>query len=264
MVSSKLKISVAIVFYNPNPKDVEQALSNIQRLCAIDSFDFSFYLIDNASPKQDLASLLPRKLGNKIFFKKLNKNNGFGSGHNSIIHTIDSDFHIVMNPDIDIQDVDGFTRAINYMEHNKDVVLLSPLVRNKNDGEIQLLNRKEPTVFDLFIRFLGPRFFANRQADFEKKGYGYDHIQIDENATGSFMVLRTKDFKYINGFDSKFFMYFEDTDLTKRISERGKVIFYPYLTVVHGWKRENHTIKGLIPMVKSMITYFNKWGWKWI
>lgn len=76
------------------------------------------------------------------------------------------------------------------------------------------------------------------------------------------MMIRTKAFKFIHGFDSKFFMYFEDTDLTKRISEIGQVIFYPYLTVIHGWKRDNHTLKGLIPMIRSMIIYFNKWGWK--
>lgn len=57
-------------------------------------------------------------------------------------------------------------------------------------------------------------------------------------------------------------MYFEDTDLTKRMAEEGKVIFFPYFTIVHGWKRDNHTLKGLRPMILSMIKYFNKWGWK--
>ena len=59
-------------------------------------------------------------------------------------------------------------------------------------------------------------------------------------------------------------MYFEDTDLTRRISDEGEVIFFPYLTVIHGWRRDNHTLKGLKPMIISMVKYFNKWGWKWI
>lgn len=169
-----------------------------------------------------------------------------------------------MNPDVEIKDIKGFVQAIKFLRSHEDVVLLSPMIKNKSNGNIQLLNRKEPTVFDLFIRFVGTNFFKNRQEMFVKKGYGYDHIQTDENATGSFMLIRTKTLKLIGGFDTKFFMYFEDTDLTKRLSQKGKVLFYPYFTVIHGWKRENHSIKGMIPMIRSMFTYFNKWGWKWI
>lgn len=259
----KIKVSVAIVFYNPNFEDVKRILDNIERLSSIDYLDFTFYLIDNASPIRKLESFLPTNLSKNVHYKSLKENMGFGSGNNSVLNEIQSDFHIIMNPDVEIKDVEGFIQAIKFMESHKDVVLLSPMVKNKSNGKIQLLNRREPTVFDLFIRFMGPNFFSKRQANFVKEKTGYDHIQIDENATGSFMIVRTKAFKKVNGFDNKFFMYFEDTDLTKRLSEKGKVLFYPYLTVIHGWKRENHTIKGLIPMIKSMIMYFNKWGWKW-
>ena len=259
----KIRISVAIVFYNPILKNVRHTLENIKLLSSIDDFEFSFYLIDNASPEQKLQDFLPQKLDKSIHYKLLKKNNGFGAGNNSILDDINSDVHVVMNPDIELKDISGFIRAINFMAMHKEVVLLSPMIRNKSNGHVQLLNRKEPTVFDLLIRFIGPNFFQKRQAEFVKREHGYDHIQIDENATGSFMMIRTKAFKAINGFDRNFFMYFEDTDLTKRLSKRGKVIFFPYLTVIHGWRRENHTMKGLLPMIKSMVMYFNKWGWKW-
>lgn len=258
----KLNISLAIVFYNPTLEDVKQTLSNIECLNDMKNFNFEFYLIDNASPNQNLFSLLPKNLGNNIHYKLLKINHGFGSGHNSILNELNSDFHIIMNPDIEIKDLVGLDKAIDFMRKHKEVSLLSPMVRNKSNNKIQFLNRKEPTVFDLFIRFMGPNFFPKRQAMFEKKSSGYDHIQIDENATGSFMLIRTNRLKQVHGFDTKFFMYFEDTDLTKRLSTRGKVIFFPYFEVIHGWKRDNHTLKGIIPMLKSMIIYFNKWGWK--
>lgn len=259
----KVKISVAIVFYNPTKDDEKQTLENIERLNSIDSFDFSFYLIDNASPNRKLNIKLPVRIKN-VYIKYLEKNKGFGAGHNSILEDINSDFHIIMNPDIDIEDLDGFIKAIYYMQGHKNIVMLSPLVRNETDGNIQYLNRKIPTVFDLFIRFLGPNFFSKRQASFTKKANGYNHIQLAENATGSFMMIRTYALKKIQGFDTSYFMYFEDTDLTRRISIEGKVIFFPYLTVIHGWRRENHTLRGLKPMIISMVKYFNKWGWKWI
>lgn len=140
----KVKISVAIVFYNPTKDDEKQTLENIERLNSIDSFDFSFYLIDNASPDRKPNIKLPVQIKN-VYIKHLEKNKGFGAGHNSILADIDSDFHIIMNPDININDIAGFIKAINYIQINRDVVMLSPLVRNESDGKIQYLNRKEPT-----------------------------------------------------------------------------------------------------------------------
>lgn len=255
---SKAKISVSIVFYNSTEKEINKALNNIKKMSTISEFSFIFFLIDNASTKK--IKIKKGQMDN-IYIKYLHINNGFGAGHNSILKDLNSDYHIVMNPDISIDDLTGFSEAVNYMQNHKDVVMLSPLVRNESDGQIQYLNRKEPTVFDLLIRFLGPKYFPKRQNDFVKKENGYSHIQADENATGAFMIMKTEDFKAIDGFDTRFFMYFEDTDLTKRISKRGRVIFYPYFTVIHGWKRENHSIKGIKFMIKSMILYFNKWGW---
>lgn len=260
----KLKISVAVVFYDPTLEDVKLTLSNIKVMQSMNDYTFFFYLIDNASPNRRLSSLLPKDLGKNVFYKELKENKGFGAGHNLVLDIIDSDYHIVMNPDIEFDDTGGMIKALRYMKEHSEVGLLSPLVRNTSNGDIQLLNREKPTVFDLFIRFLGPNFFPQRQSKFVKKKNGYDHIQLSENATGSFMIFSTNLFKKIGGFDERFFMYFEDTDITGRISEKYKAVFFPYLTVKHSWRRGNHSLKGLIPMISSMVTYFNKWGWRWI
>lgn len=257
----KIKVSVAVVFYNPTKVDVMQTLGNIQKLDSIEQISFSFYLIDNASTGKGLFNFIPKRLNHNIYCKKLNENKGFGSGHNSVLNDLTSDFHIIMNPDVELKDLTGVIEAISYMKGHNNVGLLSPLVRNKDNGEIQYLNRKLPTVFDLFIRFLGPNVFKKRQEKFVKKEHGYDHIQEEENATGSFMIVRTSAFIELNGFDERFFMYFEDTDLTRRISKNYQVVFSPLLTVKHVWRRENHSLKGFVPMIKSMVLYFNKWGW---
>ena len=259
----KISISISIVFYNSSEKDVKKVLSTLKKLNSLSEFTFSFFLIDNASTPELHLDLENLQMHN-VYIKRLEVNNGFGAGHNAVLGDLNSDFHIIMNPDIDIEDLDGFVKAVSYMQEHKNIVMLSPLVRNETDGDIQYLNRKMPTVFDLFIRFLGPNIFPKRQASFTKKQNGYDHIQQAENATGSFMIIRTYNLKKVQGFDTSYFMYFEDTDLTRRISDEGEVIFFPDLTVIHGWRRDNHTLKGLKPMIISMVKYFNKWGWKWI
>lgn len=259
----KKKVSVAVVFYNPTREELLQTRQNIKALMTLSNFQFNFYLIDNGSSTQKIEHAVFEEVKNVVNFIELEENYGFGKGHNSVLGQLDSEFHVIMNPDITLKDLTGFSKAIGYLVDHQDVVLLSPLVRDKRTGNIQYLNRKEPTVFDLFLRFLGPCFFASRQQQFTKQADGYDHIQTEENATGSFMILRTAAFEELKGFDPRFFMYFEDTDLTVRLSKIGQVIIYPQFTVYHGWRRANHSIKGMMPMIQSMVKYFNKWGWRW-
>ncbi|HCF38559.1 MAG TPA: glycosyltransferase family 2 protein, partial [Thermosipho africanus] len=50
-----------------------------------------------------------------------------------------------------------------------------------------------------------------------------------------------------------------------RSNEISKSIFYPEAYVIHAWARSGHKkIKYALITIKSMITYFKKWGWKWI
>jgi GT2 family glycosyltransferase len=57
-------------------------------------------------------------------------------------------------------------------------------------------------------------------------------------------------------------MYPEDIDLTRRINEKFKTIFYPEVFIIHDHARESYkTITMLFIHIINMIRYFNKWGW---
>lgn len=260
--SEYFNLSVSIVLYNASRKDFFNIAKNIDFFGNISYVKCRFYLIDNNSSDSQSKKLLKNFSTNtdvkKIF---LNKNYGFGGGHNSILQRINSDIHIIMNADIIMKDYEGMVKSLNFMRAHKNVALLSPLIKGM-DGRTQYLNRKEPTIFDLAIRFLGPNVFPARQAEFVKKSNGYKKVQNIENASGCFMIIRTEALKQVGGFDDRYFMYMEDTDLTKKISRIGSCLFFPNLVVTHRWVRGNHALKGSLQMIKSMISYFNKWGWK--
>lgn len=259
----KLKISVAVVLYNPSRENIMRTIRNFNNLNKLENkYSFEFYAIDNSSDIKCVKELKEQsKNCQNLIIKHLVTNKGFGAGHNSVINDLNSEFHIIMNPDIELDDLYGFDRAIEYMVSHRKVVLISPMIENA-DGTIQYLNRRKHTVFDLLLRFVGPNILKKRQDYFVKKSTGYDKIQPDENATGCFMILRTSIFKHLKGFDEKFFLYFEDADLSYRFEQKGSVIFYPYFHVKHIWKRDNHSISGINHEIKSMVVFFNKWGWK--
>ena len=87
-----------------------------------------------------------------------------------------------------------------------------------------------------------------------------------EFATGCFLFIRTDVFLHLNGFDPRFFLYQEDSDLSRRILEEklGSIVYHPEMKVTHRWARENtRTFKGRMRQIRSVIKYFLKWGVTW-
>ena len=51
--------------------------------------------------------------------------------------------------------------------------------------------------------------------------------------SGCFILSRSEILKKINGFDERFFLYFEDIDLLMRLKEFGEIHYYPNQNVTH-------------------------------
>ena len=149
-----------------------------------------------------------------------------------------------------------------YMEEHPEIGLLTPLVKFP-DGRIQYLCKRNPTLWDLFIRLVLPRCFKNRQDYFMMKNTGYNTEFEVEYATGCFMFFRTSVFKELGGFDPNFFLHFEDADITRRVNQVSKTVFFPYNYVLHDWQRGSHNDYRIMWItIKSAMYYFQKWGLK--
>jgi GT2 family glycosyltransferase len=83
--------------------------------------------------------------------------------------------------------------------------------------------------------------------------------------SGCFMLIKGEDFKLVNGFDERYFMYFEDYDLCLELNKKGKRIVYtPFSSVIHYYERGAHKNSKLFKIfMQSMYKFFDKWGWKW-
>ena len=247
-------ISLSIVTYNNEAiieKTIEILISHLEN-----KLSYVLFVIDNNS-KDDTVKKVQSCNGNIVLIRN-NKNLGFGAGHNIILDKIDSKYHIVINPDITIVN-DVISEMYEYMENNKEIGLLTPLVKHP-DGDIQYLCKRNPTVTDLFIRLVLPNNFKKRQDYFTMKETGYDKPFEVEYATGCFMFFRTEIFKQLKGFDEHIFLYLEDADITRRVNQISKTIFYPYNYVIHDWQRGAHKNINLMWInVKSAVWYFWKW-----
>lgn len=222
----------------------------------------NIFLINNSPDNEKINCLFEKYKNDEKVQTLISKNAGFGAGNNLALNLIHSDYHFVINPDIVIKDSNQIDKMINFMELHKEYGMLSPLIKFP-DGSLQKLLKHKPTVLDMGLRFLNLPGFEKRREWFVNFPDGYNSVHDAENVSGAFMLFRTNILKSIHGFDENYFLYMEDSDITRKVNEISRTVFFPKAYVYHDWQRENtKSLRGIIHMLSSMTKYFNKWGWK--
>jgi len=254
-------INISIVLYHNKEKQIKKTIAFILNT----DLYINLYLVDNSS-KDNLKNL--EKMDNRIKYIFNNSNLGFGKAHNIALRKSIKEnipYHLVLNPDVYFEK--GVLEELyNFMESNKDVGLVMPKVLYPN-ANIQYLCKLLPAPLDLFgRRFLnfGPfkKFLEKRNKIYELEFSNYDKIMEVPYLSGCFMFIRTEVLKEVGLFDERFFMYLEDTDLSRRIHMVAKTIYYPYVHIYHEYEQGSYkNLKLLSHHISSTFKYFNKYGW---
>jgi len=191
-------------------------------------------------------------------------NLGFGRANNVVLPLLKSRYHLLVNPDVTFPP-DLISRMVAYMDEHPEITILTPRVFSP-DGTEQFLPKKQPTIRYLLGGRLeklgGP--FRRWRAEYTLAEAGIAAPTAVGFATGCFLLIRTSVFRQLKGFDPRFFLYQEDSDLSRRAMELGPIVYHPEMCLTHAWARENtRTLKGNLRQVSSIIKFFMKWGWKW-
>lgn len=194
-------------------------------------------------------------------------NVGYGGGHNLALNQCTEDYHLILNPDV-ILDPRAIVEAVRFMEEHDDVGLVVPAVRGP-DGKGQYLCKRYPTVLDLLLRGFAPapfrKIFRARLEHYEMRGETRDapHLGVPI-ASGSFMFLRRRILNQLGGFSDAFFMYFEDFDLSVRLSRISRIAYVPAVKITHlGGNAAKKGWKHIRMFARSGITFYARHGWKW-
>lgn len=257
MENRVVNVTASIVTYN-NEKDIKEVLNSLKDVTLV---NFKIIVVDNNS-KDNTKKIISENFPN-VKLIALSNNIGFGAAHNIAIKNINSEYHIFINPDISVER-GQIESMIQFMKNYSKVVMLSPKILNR-DGTEQFL----PKLFPKLKYFIGGRLENKGQIFFNwRSEYTLRNKKILEPieiqfATGCFMLCRTDILKKVGGFDERYFLYFEDADLTREMMKYGKVIYNPNFYVTHGWKRDNVRDKKIGRIaIKSMFKYFRKWGYR--
>ena len=184
---------------------------------------------------------------------------GFGENNNFIFDYLnqnniinDNDYFLVINPDvkITIKEMEKLESEITSIQ--SDIFTIN-LYRDQEYTIYDQSIKKFPKLYYPILSFLKIKRQDNYNKDKIKKP-----ITIDW-ASGSFLLFKTKTYKELNGFDQKYFMYFEDVDICKRAHDKKMPLTYlPNIKAVHlgAFKNRDITSKHFLWYISSLTLYY--------
>lgn len=182
------------------------------------------------------------------------ENLGYGKGHNTNVHFLHKngcDKILVSNTDISLNHAN-----LSKLFRSKEGVVTAPLVINR-DGSDQMVVRALPTIITKITSFITKYPSVLRIHQITKP-------LVVPSISGCFFVLDYKKYLelgFTEVFDSRFFMYEEDTDLCRRLWKFKGVIIRPDVSIQHDYgKGSSKSIKLFRIHLKSIYIYFKKWG----
>lgn len=182
------------------------------------------------------------------------ENLGFAAGVNRAAQTCKQPFLLFVNSDCLLTD-NIIPRLVKYLDANPEVAACSPRLVSA-DGRTHSSIRRFPTHQNL----RGSRgAFIRTRNDYTIEAD--ESRMLVEAMSATFFLIRREDFETLGGFDERFFMYVEDTDLCWRLHERGrKVAFLGDMTVIHHWGGSSRQMPLLMKWRhhQSILKYFRK------
>lgn len=180
---------------------------------------------------------------NQIDYLGKNNTKGFGENNNEIYRylirneIIESDgWFLLINPDVFIE-IDYFNMLTSYLLQTVNHFYVPNLFKQHTYDEYDNSLRYFPKPHDVVSGFLMKPINKPYQKDSLEDG------AIIDWASGAFLCIRSSKFKLIGGFDERYFMYFEDVDLCKRLKQKGiDLRFLKSIKAVHIGQHANRRL----------------------
>ncbi|WP_413294129.1 glycosyltransferase [Bdellovibrio sp. HCB185ZH] len=214
------------------------------------------------SPLDGVSAKLKSTFAEKVIYLKSPGNFGYGKGHNSVFKHIQGNcrYFAVLNPDLEIP-IESISKLTAYLEQNPQFEMISGSIKGM-DEKIHEVHKPLPSFMGYIRTLLGRKFPSLKSDDLQNPFFPLPAKPLRIPViSGCFMLFTAKHYKELNGFDERFFLYFEDYDLSLRSFLTGKSVVVPEVTIHHNWERASHKkFKLLLTHLRSAFIFYFKWG----
>ena len=218
-------------------------------------------IIDNASEDNSIQ-LLAGLPADRIQIVCNDENIGFSAAVNQGVVLSDTEFFMLLNPDTYVPEgsLHGlFETAQKYPQAG----VLGCFVVNPDGSEQRGCRRDQPTPLLTLAHGLRlHKVFSQLEFNHTLKPLPQE-VQEVGSISGACMLIRRTAHESIEGFDTGFFLHFEDLDYCVRMAtSRWRVLFIPFITIEHaqGVSSAHMPLRVIMYKHKSMLRFFYKHG----
>lgn len=218
-------------------------------------------VVNNASGDPDLEAFAERHPDVRVI--DANDNLGYGRAVNLAAATLGPEIEwiLIVNPDTEFSD-GAIDELLRVADRSPDAAAFGPRIMDP-DGTVYPSARALPSLrvgagHALFARFWPDNRWstAYRRSDLTSP----DLVEpvVTGWLSGACVLVRRAVFDRIGGFDPRYFMYFEDVDLGKRVGESGATSLYvPSARVTHigGQSTKRHSSDMVVIHHRSAYLY---------
>ena len=237
------RITAVIVNYNSDT-ELRHAL---QSLADEGSADWEAVVVDNAS--RDGSESVVSEFAPKVRLIRNPDNRGFGAGINQGLAVARYPLALIMNPDCRLL-TGALEKMRRELEAHPSCALVGPRILDP-DGAVQGSARGDPDMFTgLFgrasrLRRALPALAVSRRNVVGVSAVDGPSVVVDW-VSGACMLARRDALASVGGFDERYFLYWEDADLCRRLRARGFHVRYaPAAAVMHRVGQSSQTARAV-------------------
>jgi N-acetylglucosaminyl-diphospho-decaprenol L-rhamnosyltransferase len=252
---SRVRVSVLVVNYRAYA-ELDHCLRSLDR----SPEPLDIVVVDHASDARRLAPL--RLHHREVRWIPCADNPGFAAGVNRGSRHARGDYLYLVNPDA-VVEPEAATILADYLDAHPEVGVVGSRVLDP-DGAIQGSARGFPglsTAFAGRATWLTRAFPRNPLS--RRNVLTGQHVrqptQVDW-VSGASLMVRGRAFHQIEGMDERFFLYWEDADLCRRLRDRGWLtVYHPGASVTHLCGRSSRaSTQSIVAFHQSAYRYFRK------
>jgi GT2 family glycosyltransferase len=241
---------VAIVILNWNGKKyLEQFLPSV---LSTQYSNFEVIIADNGSTDDSISFLQTNYSSIRLI--RFTENLGFAKGYNDALKQVESDYYVLLNSDVEVT-AGWLQPQVDLLETDINIVATQPKIlsyKNLPTGQAGKKMFEYAGAAGGWLDKYGYPFAKGRVFDVCEEDNGqYDQSEPIFWASGAALLIRSKIFHAMKGFDEYFFAHQEEIDLCWRIQLAGYKIYSCPSSVVY------HVGGGTLPRGNSLKTYLN-------
>ncbi|KKQ28779.1 MAG: family 2 glycosyl transferase [Candidatus Levybacteria bacterium GW2011_GWA1_37_16] len=257
MKNTKINVSIIIVNYKVE-KELISCINSI--LKSKPKTTHEIIVVDN--DKEDKLKTSLKKIFPQVIYIKSKNNLGYGGGNNLGARYAQGKYLFFLNPDTKVLD-GALDNLYNFFINNHNVGIISPLFLDNNLKPFKSQGSKELTPKNIiFCQSFLRKIFSNKNIYNENALIDWDlkSSRKVSSVPGAAMMVSSNLFRRMEGFDENFFLYFEENDISKRISGLGyKLFIVPSAKIIHLVGRSTKNLNNIENVYsKSRYLYLKK------